>query len=99
MNIKKSQSYIHNIIMNAGCTYELECDIDFFKELKKMITEKTNQTETHEDCDISHRCLITDEKLRKDHITLECAHVLSCIRLHVGYIRDMADLHKYVVCT
>jgi len=81
MNIKKSQSYIHNINMNAGCVYELECDIDFFKELKKIITEKPSQSDTSDDTDTSSRCLITDEKLRKDHITLECGHKFNYIPL------------------
>ena len=81
MNIKKSQSYIHNINMNAGCVYELECDIDFFKELKKIINDKQSQSETPDNTDTSHRCLITDEKLRKDHITLECGHKFNYVPL------------------
>lgn len=59
-----------------GFEYEVEGDVDFFNELKEMATTSatTNTTE--------HRCLITDELLRKDHITLECGHKFNYIPLY-----------------
>jgi hypothetical protein len=68
--------------MNAGYIYELECDIDFFKELKKFSTEKTDQqVSSAHDTESIQRCLITDDKLRKDHITLECGHKFNYVPL------------------
>lgn len=68
--------------MNAGYVYELECDIDFFKELKKFATEKTDQqVSSAHDTESTQRCLITDDKLRKDHITLECGHKFNYVPL------------------
>jgi hypothetical protein len=68
--------------MNAGYIYELECDIDFFKELKKFSTEKTDQqVSSADDTESIQRCLITDDKLRKDHITLECGHKFNYVPL------------------
>jgi len=78
MNIKKHQSYNHNTIMNIGYTYEIDGDIDFFEELKKMSHQKTCSESQIPDSD---RCLITDEKLRKDHITLECGHKFNYVPL------------------
>lgn len=68
--------------MNAGYVYELECDIDFFKELKKFATEQTDQpVSSAHDTESTQRCLITDDKLRKDHITLECGHKFNYVPL------------------
>lgn len=71
--------------MNSGYTYEIENDIDFFKELKKITVDKsssaTTETPNVPEVDTTPRCLITDEKLRKDHITLECGHKFNYIPL------------------
>ena len=66
-----------------GYEYELECDIDFFKELKKMSAAAAAATN---ECDqptaeTTPRCLITDDKLTKDHITLECGHKFNYVPL------------------
>jgi hypothetical protein len=85
MNIKKSQCYIHNTTMNKGYTYELESDIDFFQELKKISAGKGVPSELSvaqsTDSESNQRCLITDEMLRKDHITLECGHKFNYVPL------------------
>ena len=62
-----------------GYEYELECDIDFFKELKQMSLSK--ESEPQPVADTTPRCLITDDKLNKDHITLECGHKFNYIPL------------------
>lgn len=62
-----------------GYEYELECDIDFFKELKQMSLSK--ESEPQPAADTTPRCLITDDKLNKDHITLECGHKFNYIPL------------------
>ncbi len=70
--------------MNKGYTYEIESDIDFFQELKKISTEKSGSSEPaaqSSETDSTQRCLITDEKLRKDHITLECGHKFNYVPL------------------
>lgn len=71
--------------MNSGYTYEVENEIDFFKELKKITADKAAITaplpEHNSDSYSIPRCLITDEKLRKDHITLECGHKFNYIPL------------------
>jgi hypothetical protein len=72
--------------MNSGYTYELENDIDFFKELKKITADKTEPSSAAStlyvtESDTDPRCLITDEKLRKDHIALECGHKFNYVPL------------------
>lgn len=72
--------------MNSGYTYEVESDIDFFKELKKITADKSalssSSSSAHDsESDTIPRCLITDEKLRKDHIKLECGHKFNYIPL------------------
>jgi hypothetical protein len=86
MNIKKRRSYIHSVnnTMSSEYTYEVESDIDFFKELKKItkITVDKTASSLHEpELDTTPRCLITDDKLRKDHITLECGHKFNYVPL------------------
>lgn len=66
--------------LGLGYEYELECDIDFFKELKKM-SAATKESEQQPAPDTTPRCLITDDKLTKDHITLECGHKFNYIPL------------------
>jgi hypothetical protein len=68
--------------------YEVETDIDFFKELKKITADKMDQLSTagsmsnvKSESDTDVRCLITDEKLRKDHITLKCGHKFNYVPL------------------
>jgi hypothetical protein len=63
--------------------YEIEGDIDFFKELKGITTNETVGSAVIleiEDKPVE-RCLITDEKLRKDHITLKCGHKFNYVPL------------------
>ena len=69
--------------MSSEYTYEVESDIDFFKELKKITVDKAGGgSALHEpELDTTPRCLITDEKLRKDHITLECGHKFNYVPL------------------
>ena len=65
-----------------GYEYELECDIDFFKELKQMSSSLSSKgNEQQSAADTTPRCLITDDKLNKDHITLECGHKFNYIPL------------------
>jgi len=67
--------------------YEIEGDIDFFKELKGIKTTKPVSESGAsavvlevEDKPVD-RCLITDEILRKDHITLKCGHKFNYVPL------------------
>lgn len=64
-----------------GYEYELECDIDFFKELKQMSSSSSKGNEQQSAADTTPRCLITDDKLNKDHITLECGHKFNYVPL------------------
>jgi hypothetical protein len=71
--------------MDTDVTYEIEGGVDFFKELKN-ITAKPHETNMPslslniEDKPID-RCLISDEVLRKDHITLKCGHKFNYVPL------------------
>lgn len=69
--------------MSSGFTYEIEGHIDFFKELKQMGSNSTDYSEPISLAvqDNTARCLITDEKLRRDHITLKCGHRFNYIPL------------------
>ena len=65
-----------------GYEYELECDIDFFKELKKMSAAAAATNECDQPtAETTPRCLITDDKLTKDHIKLECGHKFNYVPL------------------
>lgn len=69
--------------MSSGFTYEIEGGVDFFKELKQM-GSKSNDSSAPLSLaveDSTSRCLITDEKLRKDHITLKCGHRFNYVPL------------------
>lgn len=57
--------------------YEVEGGVDFFNELKQMSTLATASVATT----ATPRCLITDEPLRRDHITLQCGHQFNYIPL------------------
>jgi len=68
--------------LGLGYEYELECDIDFFKELKKMSAAAAATNECDQPtAETTPRCLITDDKLTKDHITLECGHKFNYVPL------------------
>ena len=61
-----------------GIQYDIEGDIDFFKELKNISTAAT-ATATD---DAVKRCLITDDELRPDAVTLKCGHSFNYIPLY-----------------
>ena len=61
---------------NQGFEYEVEGEIDFFNELKQMTTASTAPTDS-----TAPLCLITDEPLRRDHITLQCGHRFNYVPL------------------
>jgi len=65
---------------SSGFTYEIEGNVDFFKELKQM-GSTPYETVSLEVEDNTAKCLITDEKLRKDHVTLKCGHRFNYIPL------------------
>ena len=69
--------------MSSGFTYEIEGDVDFFKELKQMgsISNDYSAPLSLAVEDSTAKCLITDEKLRKDHITLKCGHRFNYVPL------------------
>lgn len=89
MDIKKLQYYIHNRIelsrMNSGYVYKLENDVDFFKELKQIKADKMKASSLIEvaarsaETTQEPRCLITNEPLQKDHITLKCGHKFNYV--------------------
>lgn len=76
--------------MTSNVVYEIEGDLDFFKELKTM-TDKNSDTlrETSSSSSVVldiedkpiEKCLITDERLYKDHITLKCGHKFNYVPL------------------
>jgi len=71
--------------MDSNVVYEIEGDLDFFKELKNIITKPSNMntpllTLNIEDKSVE-KCLISDEVLRKDHITLKCGHKFNYVPL------------------
>lgn len=67
---------------SSGFTYEIEGGIDFFKELKQMSSTTDNSVPISLTIDDNiARCLITDEKLRKDHVTLKCGHSFNYVPL------------------
>jgi len=57
--------------------YNVEGDIDFFKELKNISSSTASAATTDE-----KRCLITDEVLRPDAVTLKCGHSFNYIPLY-----------------
>jgi hypothetical protein len=58
--------------------YEVEGGVDFFNELKQMSAPAAATTASPA---TAPRCLITDEPLRRDHITLQCGHKFNYIPL------------------
>lgn len=71
--------------MSSGIIYQIEGGLDFFNELKNMATSVAHQT-------TSDRCLITDEKLTKDHITLKCGHKFNYVPLFKEVIFQKCSL-------
>ena len=65
---------------STGFTYEIEGEIDFFKELKQLSSAPDISLSLTIDDNIA-RCLITDEKLRKDHVALKCGHRFNYVPL------------------
>ena len=62
--------------------YNVEGDIDFFKELKNLSTSASTPAETANDaCELKY-CLITDEVLRPDAVTLKCGHSFNYVPLY-----------------
>jgi len=51
--------------------YKIEGGVDFYKELYTLLDEKTNEVE---DGSLQKVCLITNELLHEDHVTLNCNH-------------------------
>jgi len=60
--------------------YEVEGGVDFFNELKQMSTLSAASVASVATT-ATPRCLITDEPLRRDHITLQCGHQFNYIPL------------------
>jgi hypothetical protein len=70
-----------------GIQYDIEGDIDFFKELKN-ISASASATATAAAAvaaaidDNVKRCLLTDDELRPDAVTLKCGHSFNYIPLY-----------------
>jgi hypothetical protein len=64
-----------------GIEYEIEGDVDFFNELKQMSSSTANAVKTAPAPAATPRCLITDEPLRRDHVTLQCGHKFNYVPL------------------
>jgi hypothetical protein len=69
--------------MTPGIIYEIEGGVDFFKELKQfgLSTQPATTTPSSSTHEEEARCLITHEKLRKDHIVLKCGHRFNYVPL------------------
>jgi len=74
--------------MSINITYEIEGGFDFFKELKQIVPASSSAAVCDSGCACAvsllvedARCLITDEKLRKDHIVLKCGHKFNYVPL------------------
>jgi hypothetical protein len=65
-----------------GIQYDIEGDIDFFKELKNISTAATATATATATDDAVKRCLITDDELRPDAVTLKCGHSFNYIPLY-----------------
>ena len=70
---------------HSGFEYEVEGGIDFFSQLKEMATQApaplADDTAATAATATTPRCLITDEPLRRDHITLQCGHKFNYVPL------------------
>lgn len=71
--------------MDSDVTYEIEGGIDFFKELKNITTKPNDMNMPLLSLNIEdkpiEKCLISDDILRKDHITLKCGHKFNYVPL------------------
>ena len=72
--------------------YEIDGGLDFFKELKHITAKEIPSVHPTTAPDITGRCLITDEKLRKDHITLKCGHKFNYVPLFKEVIFQKCSL-------
>ena len=86
IDIKKRRCYIHRTetiysMNHSGFEYEVEGDVDFFSQLKQMTTATTTAPTDANTATTTPRCLITDEILRRDHITLQCGHKFNYVPL------------------
>jgi hypothetical protein len=67
---------------HSGFEYEVEGGIDFFSQLKQMTAADTEPASAPTSAaTAAPRCLITDEPLRRDHITLQCGHKFNYVPL------------------
>ena len=66
---------------DGGIQYDVEGDIDFFKELKNISTS-TAATAATAATETVKRCLLTDDELRPDAVTLKCGHSFNYIPLY-----------------
>lgn len=71
--------------MDSDVTYEIEGGLDFFKELKNLTSKSIETSMPSLSLNIEdkpvEKCLISDEVLRKDHITLKCGHKFNYVPL------------------
>lgn len=71
--------------MASSIEYACDSDIDFFSQLKQMknapVSASASASATATASASAPRCLITDEPLRKDHITLQCGHKFNYVPL------------------
>lgn len=72
--------------MTPGIIYEIEGGVDFFKELKQFglsnqpaAASSSSSSSSTDEAEV--RCLITHEKLRKDHVVLKCGHRFNYVPL------------------
>ena len=84
--------------MTSNVVYEIEGNLDFFKELK-TITEKRedNSRASSSSSSVSlnvedKKCLITDQRLHKDHITLNCGHKFNYVPLFKDVVFQKCSL-------
>jgi len=97
MDIKKYDVIYLLILLNIIMTtvecvqYNVEGDIDFFKELKNLsasastpstATATATAAATETDASEQKYCLITDEVLRPDAVTLKCGHSFNYVPLY-----------------
>jgi hypothetical protein len=59
--------------------YILEEGVDFFEELYKSLDEQTNEHKTEED---NNFCLITNQPLTDNYVTLGCSHKFNYVALY-----------------
>lgn len=62
--------------------YSVEGDIDFFKELKNISTASVGADASAPSHCEQKRCLLTDDVLRPDAVTLKCGHSFNYVPLY-----------------